>query len=358
VKAFIEYYAEALIQYESGPRGETVKTVYRSVYAPGETDIANARTIDLNLGTNVSGIDISLAQGRNHAVRVKGTVTDAIAGKLAANARVQAVLLTTEPAIISPSARTNAVGEFEIDGLSQGSYLLVATVPAENNSTRTATQTLAIGTADVDGVQLSTSSGFALAGKIQFDGGAAARFRVTLRSEFRNLPVFSTVSDGSFSISGIPLGNYRVSISPAGPPDPFDVESIRLEGVETKDGWIRVNPSTVGPLDIVIGRNPGIVEGAVVDASKKPAANVLTVLIPVSDSRPELFKFVWTDVNGHFQIKDITPGNYLAYSWPWAPDGIWQNADFRRSVERQGQRVAISEGKNADIELQLIPEIR
>jgi hypothetical protein len=134
------------------------------------------------------------------------------------------------------------------------------------------------------------------------------------------------------------------------------VKSIRLGGVEYPGGIVTVSDSPSGPLEIELSRNGGTVEGQVIDAQRQVAPNVMVVLVPADSPRPDFFKTVTTDLNGHFHISVIAPGNYVAFAWPWLPNGIWQNSDFLRSVEGRGTRLRISEGASNSMELTLLPE--
>jgi hypothetical protein len=83
----------------------------------------------------------------------------------------------------------------------------------------------------------------------------------------------------------------------------------------------------------------------------------MIVLVPVDSQRPDLFKTATTDVSGHFKIQGVAPGSYLAFAWPWLPNGIWRYPEFYRAVEGRGTRVTISEGASNSIDLTLLPEV-
>ncbi len=359
VESMNQTFSEPLIEYQTDVRGEVVENVYQPVYAPGDVNPAHARIFDLRLGASESGIDFSYAPGRQRAVRVRGTVIDNTTGQPAGNATVRAVPRANDPVTVSPLVTTDKSGAFDMDGLARGEYFLVATIMAENNDRRLAVQPLNIQTSNTDGLKLIATGGMEIPGQIRIDNGTADGFRVSFAPEFRNLPgpAVTAVSNDGFSVRRLLPGNFRVSVAMPDMASPsIYVKSIQIAGVEAVDGFVHIDGTTAGPLQIALGRNGGSIEGLVADNQRQPVPNVQVVLVPMFASRPDLFKTSSTDLSGNFRIQGIAPGSYLAYAWPWVPNGIWQNVDFLRSVERLGQRLSISEGQNANANLAFLPD--
>jgi len=359
VEAMNQLFSQPLIEYQTDARGEVVEYVYQTVYAPGDVNPANARVLDLRLGASENGIDFSYAQGRQRAVRIRGTVIDNVTGQPAANAGVRAFSRANEPVTVSPVVTADKNGAFDLDGLARGEYFLIATITAENNDRRFAVQSLNVQTSNIDGLKLIATGGLEIAGQIRIDSGTTEGFRVPFATEFQGLPgpAVTVVVNDSFSIRRLPPGNFRVSVAaPATAPPSIYVKSIQVGGAEVVGGLAHFDGTTAGPLQIALGRNGGSIEGHVTDNQRQPMSNAQVVLVPTFASRPDLFKTVFTDLAGNFRIPGIAPGSYLAYAWPWVPKGIWQNADFLRSVEQLGQRMLVSDGQTVNANLQLLPD--
>jgi len=112
-------FSEALIHYRAGANGEILRDVYEVVYSPGQTDPSAANIVDLRLGSDVGGIDISLAAGRHRAVRVRGKTIDGSNGQPAPGISVVAVPRSSGPVNFAVAATTTADGTFQIDGIMQ-----------------------------------------------------------------------------------------------------------------------------------------------------------------------------------------------------------------------------------------------
>lgn len=359
VESMNQTFTQPLIEYQTDARGDVVEYVYQTVYAPGDVNPINARVFDLRLGASENGIDFSVAQGRQRAMRIRGTVIDNVTGQPADNAGVRAVLRANEPVEVSPSAMTDKNGLFDIDGLAKGEYFLIATITAPNNERRFAVQPISIQTLNIDGLKLIATAGLEVPGQIRIDSGTTDGFRIPFAPLIRNLPgpAVTAVANDGFSVRRLPPWDFRISIAaPDSVPPSTYVKSIQIGGAEAVGGIVHIDGTTTGPLQVSLGRNGGMLEGLVTDNQRQPAPNVLVVIVPTFASRPDLFKSVSTDLLGSFRIQGIAPGSYLAYAWPWVPNGIWQNTDFLRSVEAAGQRLSISEGQNASASLQLLPE--
>jgi hypothetical protein len=359
IESVTQFFSQALIQYRTGSDGEVLRDAYDIVYSPGQTNPESANVIDLRLGSNVNGVDISLAPGRKRAVRIRGVVMDT-SSQPVKNVSVQAVPRVTGPVTISPTATTDNNGAFEIDGLIQGDYLLTTSFMV-NNARQFAVRNLKVEASDIENVNVVPTASLRVSGHITIDGADTAAYRVGIFSE--NIVTTSYGSGdppGSvFSIAGVMPGNYRITVTPiSGIEDPaVYIKSIRFDGAEYASAFLRITESASGVLEVELGRNGKTAEGRVMDAQGQSSPNAMIVLVPVGSQRPDLFKTATTDLAGHFKIQGVAPGTYLAFAWPWLPDGIWKYPEFSRAIEGRGTRVTISEGASSSIDLILLPEV-
>jgi hypothetical protein len=357
VESLNQIYPEAPIQYRASG-GDVFEEVYETVYAPGETNLEFARLLDLRLGANLNGVDISLAAGRRRAMRVRGVVIDGTTSQPVPNVSVRMVPQMSGPVTFSPRSTTAVNGAFEIAGLMPGSYVAIATANPRSDAPVSAVQPVEIGGSDLDGLRLVVTPGFTLSGRITLDGQPAEGYRIALLPEVSGVPAprsFSLLPSGLFSLTGIYPGNYRVFV--ALPNATSYVKSMRLGGTDLAGDEIRFGDRLPGDLDIVFSPNGGVVEGQVTDLQQNHPANVFVVLIPSTLKRSDLFKVARTDMAGRFRLEGVAPGNYLAFAWPWLPSGIWQYPEFIRMFEARGKPVNIVEGSNGNLELGLLPEL-
>jgi hypothetical protein len=67
-----------------------------------------------------------------------------------------------------------------------------------------------------------------------------------------------------------------------------------------------------------------------------------------------LFKTTVTDTTGHFSITGVAPGEYKLFAWEQIEEGAYQDPEFLKPYENQGQAVAIREGSRETAQLKVI----
>jgi hypothetical protein len=357
------------------PKGER----YVPVYFPGTIDEQSAAGVELRSGADLGGVDIALAPVRAHHVR--GVVINGTTGQVAQYAGL--TVIGTNSFADGPNGllegSTDGHPLIESDGsfdlaLFPGPHTLIGTA-----GTGVGYFSLEMRDADIDGVQVVAMPAFNVPGRMvtdgPVDGAALANVRLSLR---RDLPVPATRSssysllrpDGSFVVEATP-GDYRVNVSPILnlpgqqlPPslrgavkglERVYVKSIRLANVDVLNAGVRLERPPASPLEIVIGTNPGELDGSVSDATQAAAAGVTVVILPDVRGRIDLFKTTTTDPTGRFHIDRIPPGDYKAFAWEDVNDGAWQEPEFMSANENLGTPIRIAEGTTGTVRLTLIP---
>jgi hypothetical protein len=161
---------------------------------------------------------------------------------------------------------------------------------------------------------------FNIAGRLLTDAPVENRdlgtIRISLRRELPMPAASSSYSlpraDGTFAVAATP-GDLRVNVAPflnlapglpqfvVPVPKGFEnayVKSIRLGAIDVLNGGMHLDGPPSSPLEIVLGMNPGSVEGTVL-ADRPAAGMTVTVLPDVRDrfdpSRPQRPIFAaWT----------------------------------------------------------------
>jgi hypothetical protein len=169
----------------------------------------------------------------------------------------------------------------------------------------------------------------------------------------------------------VPAGTYRVLVAPihigrtipgqALAPVPQQlqgayVKSIRLGERDLLNDTLRIESPLQDRLEVVIGTNPGSIEGRVMTNRQQPAGTVWVALLPESKLKFKIdHKFTSTDLEGRFQFENLPPGDYEAYAWEDIEKFAWQEPRRMRPFESRGTPIHIDEGRKATIELVAIP---
>ncbi len=337
------------------PADGAPETAYVSTYLPNTLDVAGAQKIYVAAGAELSGFNIQLR--KSLVVRVKGRLVDANGDPINA---AQIMLMGGGRVGPMPTAMVNdPQGRFEIPNVQPGAYTAMMRDmrggPGENM------QPLVVPDRNVENLELGASPVATIQGTVAVDGD------VKLPDEF---PVRLTVADGrvmmtrhgraetsgAFTLDHVPRAPYELML-------PFFPEGTYLKSVlfndrESLGRLLDCSSLTTGTLRIVLGTDGGKVE-ARVSRDDKPAPDATVVLVPADPNR-RYREAVYTgssDASGLLTLKDVAPGDYLAFAWEDVEDGLWFDPDFLKS-QTQGVRVHIGPKATEQLELNLIPATR
>src|SRR5262249_55713835 len=145
-------------------------------YFPGTSNPVDAQRVRIEFGGEVSNVDVPLAS--MPTVRVAGTILDSTgkpiqSGLILARSRRSGGLVTNPMA-----ARQFPDGRFEFTSVAPGEYVLQAFKRDSTNEPNlydegeSVSQLLVVAGADVTGINLRTTRGGTISGKISFEGEA------------------------------------------------------------------------------------------------------------------------------------------------------------------------------------------
>ncbi len=365
---------------------------FPATYYPGTLDPTRASSIEIQPGTEVSGIDMVIVQPMTF--RVRGRVVDQTTGKPPQTANVsisprqevtgQTIVLISS--IAGNGTYNSADGSFEVRNVIPGTYWLRAQTstslnaplsPAVLTTARTASDLLdsvllgrnmaqvpveVIGS-DVEGVVLTMTPGVSIPIHLSADGQELSsigydRVRVLLRPTAPGANAStqrgSFGPDGNSRLEGVPNGEYRITVSLPSP-DVY-VKEARFERTDVLNEPWEVTDQTSGALTIVLSTKGGQVEGRLIDALSQPVGGNQVALIPDQNTdRPELYKSANTDQDGHFLIRGIPPGGYRLFSWEALEPNAYYDPEVLSQYEAQGKPVRIQESGKETVELKIIP---
>jgi hypothetical protein len=219
---------------------------------------------------------------------------------------------------------------------------------------------------DIADLRVVVSLGATLSGELQMNGngGTAIKpesIRLNLRPldstpvSFVNLVGTIPVdAAGKFTAANVPEARYTFQVS--GLPATAYVGDIRQGGTSVMDNGF-VHDQSATPVQIVVDANGATLQGTVVNAEGKPAANATVVLVPPQARRQNalLYKNATTNDTGSFILRGVSPGPYTIFAWESVPPTAWQNAEFLSKYESRGQQISLSATSVAEVHLIVIP---
>ncbi len=166
-----------------------------------------------------------------------------------------------------------------------------------------------------------------LSGTISSSAGPLAGMVVVVSpaSSFQVLQTATTAADGTFTVSGLPVGSYRVLTMDGGVffgvanyylPQWYDQGGSTLADFATAT-VVSVGAGTTTALDPILltYNQPGSLSGSVA-SSAGPLANMLVAVYNTSSSA--MVTFASTDASGHYSIGGLAPGTYRVAAIDWA----------------------------------------
>ncbi len=304
------YYVSAYARAQAASEN----TVYPRRFYPGAQDSATASGLDLEPG------------GNQHAdFRLTPETAFHIRGQVGGWEELRGISVALGPRIAaerfgatSYQARVGAEGRFEISGAAAGQYVLTAS-GYEGTAMRTASQLVAVGASDVEGVLLRPQPGTVITGQLialeTKQGATVPAVTVSLiPDDFVTKPVHMAQFSGTraFQFVQVMAGVYSLRVSVA---EPFYVKSASVGGMDALSSPITVTESggTV-PMTIEIAANGGEA-GGTVKVQDRAAAHCIVLLARRDGMAPSQDKFVQTDQNGKFLITSIAPGDYSLFAF-------------------------------------------
>jgi hypothetical protein len=250
-------------------------------------------------------------------------------------------------------------GKFELTNLQPGTYGAV-TLQMQGSSPKMSMQTLVVPDHNVENVVLGARREAAIQGTVLVDGAAKVTLEgfpisLTPAEGITVMPVFGKADKaGVFRLEAVTPAMYDLTL-PFSPPGTY-LRSVMFNDREALGQVLDCSAITTGTLGIVLGTDGGKVE-ARVSRDDKPAPNATVVLVPADPGRrfPATVRRGVSDDTGHIALKDVPPGDYLAFAWEEVEEGAWFDADFVKAAQRQAVKVQVGPKANEEIQLKLLP---
>jgi Carboxypeptidase regulatory-like domain len=341
------------------PADGTPETAYVSTYMPNTTDAAQAQTVDIAPGGEVTGLSIRLQ--KSVVVRVKGKLTDET-GQPIKTAQIMMMAGGGRIGSMSMATVNDPEGKFEIANVQPGSYTIM-TMQMQGSSPKISMQPLMVPDKGVDNLKLGTRTDATIQGKVAIDGDAkiplkAFTLMLTPAEGLAVMPATGKADEtGAFTLQHVVPATYELTFPFI--PEGAYLKSVDFNGREALGRELDCTGLTTGTLRVLLGTDGGKVEGHV-SREDKPAADATVVLVPADPNRrfPETVRRGSSDETGHLTLKDVPPGDYLAFAWEKVEDEAWYDADFLKTAQSQAVKVQIGPKATEQVELKLIPAIK
>jgi len=329
------------------------RIAYPDIYYPGALEPEQAAPVAVRAGEERVGIDFRLWPAQ--AVTLSGRVV--LPG---AERTLRGVMMMIAPrtrsGFLGPAPRRFAqvdpsTGRFTLTNVRPGSHVLTA-VYRDGENTLYARQEIEVGASDIEGIELVLAPGITLRGRVEIEKGGADlvkldEMRVLLQPEDQEPQFFGmsdgrVKADGSFELRNLPPGRYTIRIARL--PEGSYLESARLGDQEALASGLLLQAGG-GFLTLVVSPFGGQVDGAVLDAERRPAAGATVVLVPEERKRhrEDLFFEQTADQNGRFSFRGVPPGDYRVFAWDKVEPGIWRDPAFLERYEDDGVKVSVKE---------------
>lgn len=303
------------------------------LYYPGTIDPKAAQPVNLQVGQTVDRINFVSIPTRNR--RVEGTVQDNGSNPIGV--------------VLSPLNGTSSVsysidlsnGLFQFNDVIPGSYMLVS-----RSSEMRSVLSLDVRNADVLGMRIAMGQGFKIPVRVRIEGNPPGDDRELekLYFEVRSEPpvvglepeTYSPFANGRFTIEVLRRA-YRIDIARTA--DHY-IKSITLEGVDVLDQGLNVTGSMEGPLEIVVGKTFGTVEG------RTERGDITVVLAPDAARRGQeaLFKSMKAS-SGSFRFERVPPGEYKLFALTEENGGPYLDPEYIQKYENRGTVVRVEGDK-------------
>ena len=336
---------------------------YVSTYYPSTPDISRASRVDIQAGSEVSGIEITMLRQRSY--KISGRVINEAVDHPFSKFQVQVYVIPTETDSQGDSAHRSGAdpktGEFEIAGIPAGSYRVIASLHDEEDEF-TGSVFAEVVNSDLNGIRIVISRGAEIHGRVIKEGNVAASSVVQLGLSPRDPETLGNVKgeanrDGSFSLAGVADGLYDISAFS------FDcntcfVKSATVGAVDILETGLVVSSGLApSPLQIVLSSKSATVEGTVRrdDGLPVPGATVVLVSDHPRGRHRDYDRYASTDRSGNFSIQAVEPGSYHAFAWHGVDADDWEDPDFRQPFLPKAQAFSVSEDEKKTLQLTLLP---
>jgi len=312
------------------------------------------------------GIDLTLRLARKLAIR--GRIIDGVSGERLASATIT---LERSDASGHGTMPTNAAakfdreGNFEIPGVSPGSYGVYVRAGGSDSSLLTGHALLVVGSDDIDDLDLVVNPAEQWAGRILTEGsgvfppGAAPRITLEPRSVNAQACTANAAPDkdsGALAFDCTVQRDETYDVFADNLPDDYYLSAVRVGGADVRAVGLPGSVVSGTPFDVVLDSRGGRLSGAVAGTDNVLWSGATVTLIPDPPQRRlQDYRFVSADSNGRFLFRGVAPGSYTLVAWvDQAPCDVYDPDGLDR-CRAAGMAVTVNAGIEQNVLLTVRP---
>jgi protocatechuate 3,4-dioxygenase beta subunit len=369
-----EYVVKAMPPAEAFVEADGTRPVqYAPVYYPAAIDAADAATIPIKAEEERDGVNLTVRAVATATVR--GTVVG-VDSRPVAGLRIALHGASGDQHDVS-----DAGGRFEFRGVPPGRFAIGARSSSARSSGSGglasddlwASLDLIVNGADQSGLTLGLQPGLSVAGRVAFDGSAAAtadpsRASISLMPAGDKPGITSaagarTSADGKFTMTGLAPGMYRMTAAMVASPSqramaPWFLKSVLWQGQDLLDSTVDVGPGqNLDGVTVLFSDRRTDLAGTFFDTNGRPIAGYIVVVLPADrrfwtpDSRRISHVRLATD--GHYDFAGLPAGDYLLAAVTELDADDLADPAWLESVAAMSLRVTLAEGEHRVQDLRL-----
>lgn len=348
----------------------STEALYRRTFHPNATEEAKATKVEVSEGGEASNIDIRLGRP-TRAFTVTARIINAETGQPVPGMRYGHAAVQPDGRSLgsygSSAFRSDAQGEFRIEGLLPGRFVVYASLEPQENLYSENTS-FEVTDSDVTDLKIMVRRGATITGVVALEGNSdpdlfsqLTRFTVRATSAVRDIttsPLGNAAQinpDGSFLITGLQPGKVRITVSPPQGVRGFSLARAEREGADQRQG-IEVGPSeNVTGVRLVVAYGNGVIRGQVkIEGGTLPegaSMQIVAYRLTPTGPMPNAVGFSTPDINRNFIIEGLAVGDYelrLIVYPPYDPGDASRTylADLK-------QKVTVSSGAETPVTITL-----
>jgi hypothetical protein len=343
---------------------ESSVPIYAPTYFPGFRDPKDATMIHLQLASNLNAFNFKLQT--TTAVELWGHISSIEDPSVGVGAEI---IATPAGAVASsrkyegwstgPPASTKDLGEFKLNGMASGTYIISAQYLSVGQMLTVHRKVTLKG--PEHSLVLAVSPGSTVSGQIATDSGGAIELRGarlvldSIDPDLPSPPMASVGPNGQFAVMRVEPGDYAIRVLDL-PGDAY-LKSAVSGKADILAKSLRVDFASPESIRVVLGVDGSRLDGVVEDNAKHPFAEAQVVLVPDASRRnsPDQFRITTSDVDGHFTLRGIPPGEYKLFAWQNVEANAYMNPIYMENFERFGVSMTVPSVVSGNTSVRLIP---
>lgn len=341
------------------PTGEREATYAPTVF-PGTADRSAAAHITLAGGEERSDVDLTM---QSPAVADVSGMVAGPDGQPGANVSVTREVRQQDAIFpeLGAAVRTDAAGRFTFQGVPPGEFVLTArTVSAEQPSLWGRTE-VSVNGDDLRDRVIRLQPALTLRGRVALKAGpqSGPRPRITIALSPGGRTLSADVlpsSDGTFAITGIVPGTFRVVTSVGSPL--WTVHSILQDGRDLADTMLEVREDhDLGEVVVTLSDRMAELSGTLTDGAGRPAHELYVFLFPVDTAlwtrNSRRIRAVRADVGGGYAVTGLPPGEYYVSASTAIDPALQYDPTYLELFVAAALKVSISDGETRKLDLRV-----